>query len=158
MIEQGKGTAVAEPTTHDIVDTAVENGKFTTLAAALTAAGLIATLKGTGPFTVFAPTDTAFAALPKGAVEGLLADVPKLKGVLTYHVVSGKMSAADLKAKSDRSGHLVLKTVNGQDLSINVSAAGVRVGPNDKIGVVMADVAASNGVIHVIDGVLMPKA
>jgi uncharacterized surface protein with fasciclin (FAS1) repeats len=130
----------------DIVDTAVAAGSFTTLAAALTAAGLVDTLKGAGPFTVFAPTDEAFAKLPAGTVEGLLQDVPKLKQILTYHVVSGKVMAADvskLKAAT---------TVEGSDVKIDASN-GVKV--NDSM-VTKADVAADNGVIHIIDAVLMP--
>jgi uncharacterized surface protein with fasciclin (FAS1) repeats len=130
----------------DIVDTAVAAGSFTTLAAALTAAGLVDTLKGAGPFTVFAPTDEAFAKLPAGTVEGLLKDIPQLKKILTYHVVSGKVMAADVsKMKS-------ATTVEGSDLKIDASN-GVKV--NNSM-VTKADIAADNGVIHVIDSVLMP--
>ncbi|PSB19532.1 fasciclin domain-containing protein [Phormidesmis priestleyi ULC007] len=130
----------------DIVDVAVNAGSFTTLVAAVKAAGLVETLKGAGPFTVFAPTDEAFAKLPAGTVEGLLKDLPKLKKILTYHVVSGKVMAADVvKLKS-------AKTVEGSDVKIDASN-GVKV--NDST-VVTPDVAADNGVIHIIDTVLLP--
>jgi len=131
----------------DIVDTAVAAGTFKTLVAAVTAAKLVDTLKGKGPFTVFAPTDEAFAKLPKGTVEGLLKDIPKLTAVLTYHVVAGKVMAADVvKLKS-------AKTVQGQEVMIDASN-GVKV--NDAT-VIKADIATDNGVIHVIDKVLLPK-
>lgn len=130
----------------DIVDTAVKAGSFTTLVAAVTAAGLVDTLKGAGPFTVFAPSDDAFAKLPAGTVDALLKDIPKLKQILTYHVVSGKVMAADVvKMKS-------AKTVQGSDVKIDASS-GVKV--NDAT-VSTPDIAADNGVIHVIDTVLMP--
>ncbi|MBD0268530.1 MAG: fasciclin domain-containing protein [Cyanobacteria bacterium Co-bin8] len=130
----------------DIVDTAVNAGSFSTLVAAVKAAGLVDTLKGKGPFTVFAPTDEAFAKLPAGTVDGLLKDIPTLKKILTYHVVSGKVMAADVtKLKS-------AKTVEGSDVRIDASA-GVKV--NDST-VTTPDVAADNGVIHIIDTVLMP--
>jgi uncharacterized surface protein with fasciclin (FAS1) repeats len=130
----------------DIVDTAVGAGSFTTLVAAVKAAGLVDTLKGTGPFTVFAPTDEAFAKLPAGTVEALLKDIPKLKKILTYHVVSGKVMAADVvKLKS-------AKTVEGSEVKIDASN-GVKI--NDS-KVVTPDVAADNGVIHIIDAVLLP--
>lgn len=130
----------------DIVDTAVAAGSFTTLAAALKAAGLVETLKGKGPFTVFAPTDDAFAKLPAGTVDGLLKDIPKLKKILTYHVVSGKVMAADVaKMKS-------ATTVEGSDVKVDATK-GVKI--NDSM-VTKADVAADNGVIHIIDSVLMP--
>jgi transforming growth factor-beta-induced protein len=135
----------------DIVDTAVEAGSFKTLAAALKAADLIETLKGKGPFTVFAPTDEAFAKLPKGTVEELLKpeNKAKLAGILTYHVVSGKVEAKDaVKLKS-------AKTVNGASFKITASDAGVMV---DKAKVVKTDIQCSNGVIHVIDSVIMPAA
>ena len=133
----------------DIVGTAVAAGQFKTLAAALSAAGLVDTLKGDGPFTVFAPTDAAFAKLPPGTVESLLRpeNKEKLKAVLTYHVVAGKAMAADLKDGES------VKTVNGKDLTPAISGGKVMVG---NANVVKADVAASNGVIHVIDAVLMP--
>ena len=130
----------------DIVDTAVKAGSFNTLVAAVKAAGLVDTLKGAGPFTVFAPTDEAFAKLPAGTVDALLKDIPKLKKILTYHVVSGKVMAADVaKMKS-------AKTVEGSDVKIDASS-GVKV--NDST-VSTADVVTDNGVIHIIDTVLMP--
>jgi uncharacterized surface protein with fasciclin (FAS1) repeats len=130
----------------DIVDTAVSAGSFTTLVAAVKAAGLVDTLKGAGPFTVFAPTDEAFAKLPAGTVDALLKDIPKLKKILTYHVVSGKVMAADVvKLKS-------AKTVEGSEVKIDASN-GVKI--NDS-KVVTPDVAADNGVIHIIDAVLLP--
>ena len=135
---------------RDIVDTAVAAGSFNTLAAALQAADLVDTLKGKGPFTVFAPTDAAFAKLPAGTVENLLKPENKeqLRSVLTYHVVSGSVSAAKvMKMKS-------AKTVNGQSVSIKSGKSGVTVG---KARVVKTDIAASNGMIHVIDTVLLPN-
>ncbi|NJL23383.1 MAG: fasciclin domain-containing protein [Leptolyngbyaceae cyanobacterium SM1_3_5] len=130
----------------DIVDTAVNAGSFGTLVAAVKAAGLVETLKGAGPFTVFAPTDEAFAKLPAGTVDSLLKDIPKLKQILTYHVVSGKVMAADVvKLKS-------ATTVQGSDVKIDASN-GVKV--NDST-VTTPDVAADNGVIHIIDTVLLP--
>jgi uncharacterized surface protein with fasciclin (FAS1) repeats len=136
----------------DIVDTAVAAGSFKTLVAAVQAAGLVETLKGTGPFTVFAPTDEAFAKLPKGTVEGLLKDKPKLTAILTYHVVPGKVMAADVvKLKS-------AKTVQGEEVKIDASKWHLHktVKVNDA-NVIKADVVADNGVIHIIDKVLMPK-
>ena len=130
----------------DIVDTAVAAGSFKTLAAALGAAGLVDTLKGKGPFTVFAPTDEAFAKIPKADLDALLKDRAKLTAVLTYHVVSGKVMAANVKAGK-------VKTVQGSELTVSTSM-GVMV---DKAKVVKTDIAADNGVIHVIDTVLMPK-
>ncbi|MCB1570221.1 MAG: fasciclin domain-containing protein [Xanthomonadales bacterium] len=132
----------------DIVDTAVAAGSFKTLATALEAAGLVDTLKGPGPFTVFAPTDAAFAKLPAGTVEGLLKDKPKLTAILTYHVVPGNVKAADV-VKLDSA-----KTVNGQSVAIKVVDGKVIV---DNATVTTADIEASNGVIHVIDTVLLPK-
>ncbi|HEY9827870.1 MAG TPA: fasciclin domain-containing protein [Stenomitos sp.] len=130
----------------DIVDTAANSGSFNTLVAAIKAAGLIDTLKGKGPFTVFAPTDEAFAKLPTGMVDGLLKDIPKLKKILTYHVVAGKIMASDVsKLKS-------AKTVEGEDVKIDTSD-GVKI---NNSSVTAADVAADNGVIHIIDTVLMP--
>lgn len=130
----------------DIVDTAVNAGSFSTLVAAVKAAGLEETLKGEGPFTVFAPNDEAFAKLPEGTVDSLLKDIPKLKQILTYHVVSGKVMAADVvKLKS-------ATTVQGSDVKIDASQ-GVKV--NDST-VTTPDVAADNGVIHIIDTVLIP--
>jgi uncharacterized surface protein with fasciclin (FAS1) repeats len=135
----------------DIVDTAVAAGQFKTLAAAVTAAGLVDTLKGTGPFTVFAPTDAAFAALPEGTVDMLLKpeNKDKLVAVLTYHVVPGKVMAADVVKLKEA------KTVNGAPVAIMVSGDKVMI--NDAT-VVTADVDASNGVIHVIDKVILPPA
>lgn len=136
----------AKQESKDIVDTAVAAGTFKTLARALEAADLVTTLKGKGPFTVFAPTDAAFAKLPPGTVEGLLKDLPKLKGILTYHVVAGKVTAKQVvKLKS-------AKTVNGAAVTINAKD-GVTV---NGASVTTADIEASNGVIHVIDTVLLP--
>jgi uncharacterized surface protein with fasciclin (FAS1) repeats len=131
----------------DIVDTAVAAGSFTTLVKAVQEAGLVETLKGAGPFTVFAPTDEAFAKLPAGTLEGLLKDKAKLASVLTYHVVPGKVMAADAAKLSSA------KTVQGQSVKIDAKN-GVRV--NDA-KVVKADIEASNGVIHVIDTVILPS-
>ena len=131
----------------DIVDTAVAAGSFKTLAAALTAAGLVDTLKGPGPFTVFAPTDEAFAKIPKADLDALIKDKAKLTKVLTYHVVAGKVMAADVVKLKEA------KTVEGQMVKIDASH-GVKV---NGATVVKADVLASNGVIHVIDTVLMPQ-
>ena len=135
---------------QDIVDTAVAAGSFKTLAAALQAAGLVETLKGAGPFTVFAPTDAAFAKLPAGTVENLLKpeNRDKLRSILTYHVVAGKVTAADVVKMT--SG----KTVQGSSVKIASSGGKVTI---DNATVAKADVMASNGVIHVIDTVLMPK-
>ena len=130
----------------DIVDTAVTAGNFKTLVVALKAAGLVQTLKGKGPFTVFAPTDDAFAKIPKADLDALLKDKAKLKAVLTYHVVSGKVMSADLQAGN-------VKTVQGSNVMINTMGGAM---VNDA-KVVAADVAADNGVIHAIDTVLMPK-
>jgi uncharacterized surface protein with fasciclin (FAS1) repeats len=134
----------------DIVDTAVAAGDFTTLAAALKAGGLIDTLKSDGPFTVFAPTDEAFAKLPAGTVENLLKPENKdqLVAILTYHVVAGKVKAADV-VKLDSA-----TTVNGSDVSIRVQEGSVFV---DGARVVATDIGASNGVIHVIDSVILPN-
>jgi uncharacterized surface protein with fasciclin (FAS1) repeats len=133
----------------DIVDTAVAAGSFNTLATALKAAGLIETLKGAGPFTVFAPTDDAFKKLPAGTLEKLLADKAQLTKVLTYHVVAGKVMAADVVKLTSA------KTVEGSSVKIAVANGGVKV--NDA-NVVKTDVGASNGVIHVIDTVILPPA
>jgi uncharacterized surface protein with fasciclin (FAS1) repeats len=135
-----------------ICDTAVAAGNFKTLVAATQAAGLVETLNTKGPFTVFAPTDEAFAKLPKGTVEALLKDIPKLTSILTYHVVSGRVMAADVvKLKS-------AKTLQGQEVKIDASKWHLHktVKINDA-NVIKADVVADNGVIHVIDKVLMPK-
>ncbi|MDI3511430.1 fasciclin domain-containing protein [Hydrogenophaga bisanensis] len=130
----------------DIVDTAVAAGDFKTLATALQAAGLVDTLKGKGPFTVFAPTDAAFAKVPKADLDALLADKAKLTAVLTYHVVPGKVMAADVKAGK-------VKTVQGSELTVSTTG-GVKV---DAANVVKTDIVADNGVIHVIDSVVIPK-
>jgi len=134
----------------DIVDTAVGAGQFKTLAAALGAAGLVETLKGAGPFTVFAPTDAAFAKLPAGTVEMLLKpeNKAKLTAILTYHVVAGKVMAADVVKVTSA------KTVQGGAVAVKVTGGKVTI---DAANVVTTDIAASNGVIHVIDTVLMPK-
>lgn len=136
---------------HDIIDTAVAAGTFKTLAAALTAADLVATLKGDGPFTVFAPTDEAFAKLPAGTVESLLKDIPKLKSILTYHVVAGKVMAADVIKMDGKTA----ATVNGANLNITTTG-GVKLNAN--VNVVKTDIECTNGVIHVIDSVLLPSA
>ena len=130
----------------DIVDTAVAAGSFKTLATALGAAGLVDTLKGKGPFTVFAPTDEAFAKIPKADLDALLKDKAKLTAVLTYHVVPGKVMAADVKAGK-------VKTVQGSELTVT-TMGGVQV---DGAKVVKTDISADNGVIHVIDTVVIPK-
>jgi len=130
----------------DIIETAVAAGSFKTLATALTAAGLVDTLKGKGPFTVFAPTDEAFAKIPKADLDALLKDKAKLTSVLTYHVVAGKVMAADIKPGK-------IKTLQGSELTVSTSS-GVTV---DNAKVTKADIFADNGVIHVIDTVLMPK-
>jgi len=130
----------------DIVDTAVAAGSFKTLVTALGAAGLVDTLKGPGPFTVFAPTDEAFAKIPKADLDALLKDKTKLTAVLTYHVVPGKVMAADVKAGK-------VKTVQGSELTVS-TMGGVKV---DNADVVKTDIVADNGVIHVIDSVIMPK-
>jgi len=130
----------------DIVETAVGAGTFKTLATALGAAGLVDTLKGKGPFTVFAPTDEAFAKIPKADLDALLKDKAKLTSVLTYHVLAGKVMAADVKAGK-------VKTVQGSMLTVS-NSMGVMV---DNAKVIKTDITADNGVIHVIDTVIMPK-
>jgi uncharacterized surface protein with fasciclin (FAS1) repeats len=144
------GSQPAAADTKDIVDTAVAAGSFKTLAKALTAADLVATLKGAGPFTVFAPTDEAFAKLPAGTLEMLLKpeNKAKLQRILTYHVVAGKVTAADVvKLQS-------AKAVSGDTIAIASNGSGVTV---DGAHVVKTDIGASNGVIHVIDAVILPK-
>ena len=136
---------------NTIVDVAAGAGQFETLVAAVKAAGLVETLSGTGPFTVFAPTDAAFAKLPAGTVEALLADKAKLTSILTFHVVPGRVTAADIVAM----GGATPKTVNGQAVNVTVRDGKVYV---NGAQVVTADVQASNGVIHVIDAVLLPAA
>ncbi len=145
------GTALAAvasvASAADIVDTAVSAGQFKTLVTALKAADLVDTLKGEGPFTVFAPTDEAFAKLPAASLDALLKDKEKLSAVLTYHVVSGKVMAADVKPGS-------VKTVQGQPLTVSTKSGSVMV---NNAKVLKTDIDASNGVIHVIDAVLLPK-
>ena len=141
----------------DIVDTAVAAGDFETLTAAVTAAGLVETLKGPGPFTVFAPTDDAFAKLPEGTVESLLEQPEgELTQILTYHVIAGEVMAADVLAMDGEK----VTTVQGNELTIEVSDGKVALvdAAGGKVNVVATDVDASNGVIHVIDGVLLPSA
>jgi uncharacterized surface protein with fasciclin (FAS1) repeats len=140
----------------DIVDTAVQAGTFKTLVAAVQAAGLVQTLKSPGPFTVFAPSDTAFAALPKGTVEGLLKDVPKLTAILTYHVVSGRVSASDvMNMTKDKTAEV--KTVQGQTVTLKTQGMLSKSVYVNDAKVVQADIGATNGVIHVIDKVIMPE-
>ena len=144
------GTTAVRAETRDVVDTAIAAGSFKTLAKALDAAGLVTTLKGSGPFTVFAPTDEAFAKLPAGTLETLLKpeNKEKLQRILTYHVVSGKVMASDVvKLQS-------AKAVSGDTITVNVRNGVVHV---DNATVTKADVTASNGVIHVIDSVILPK-
>ena len=144
-------SAFAAPTyqaNQDIVDTAIADGRFTTLVTALQAANLVDTLKGEGPFTVFAPTDDAFAALPEGVLDTLLADIPALTDVLLYHVVPGQVIAADVVNLESAD------TVLGESVSISVSDGNVMVG---SANVVITDIETSNGVIHVIDAVLVPE-
>ena len=131
-----------------IVQTTIDAGSFKTLVTALQAAGLVETLSGPGPFTVFAPTDDAFAKLPPGTVDALLKDIPKLTSILTYHVVAGKVMAAEVvKLRS-------AKTINGQSVTIVVMGGKVMV---DNANVIKTDIVCSNGVIHVIDAVILPK-
>jgi uncharacterized surface protein with fasciclin (FAS1) repeats len=145
------GSASAYAADKDIVDTAVAAGQFKTLAAALTAAGLVDTLKGPGPFTVFAPTDAAFAKLPAGTVDTLLKPESKAKltAILTYHVVAGKVMAADVVKLKEA------KTVNGAMVAVKVDGGNVMI---NNAKVTTADIEASNGVIHVIETVLLPPA
>jgi uncharacterized surface protein with fasciclin (FAS1) repeats len=143
-------TVAAQAPTGNIVETAVAAGSFKTLVAAVKAAGLVETLSGPGPFTVFAPSDAAFAKLPAGTVDGLLKDKAKLASILTYHVVPGKVMAADvIKMKAGQPA-----TVNGEKVNIVVRDGKVFV---DGAQVVTTDIATTNGVIHVIDAVIMPK-
>jgi uncharacterized surface protein with fasciclin (FAS1) repeats len=132
----------------DIVDTAVSAGSFKTLVTAVQAAGLVDTLKGAGPFTVFAPTDEAFGKLPAGTIDSLLKDIPQLTKILTYHVVSGKVMAADVVNLDSAA------TVEGSNLKIDASNGSVKV---NNATVVTPDVETDNGVIHVIDTVLLPE-
>ncbi len=141
------GFAATPAAEKDVVDTAIGAGNFTTLVKALQAAGLVETLRGEGPFTVFAPTDEAFAKLPAGTLESLLADKAKLTAVLTYHVVPGKVMSTDVVKLTSA------KTVQGQSVKIS-SAGGVKI---DGANVVTADIETTNGVIHVIDTVILPQ-
>lgn len=145
-----KEETVAPAAPKDIVDVAIGSPDHTTLVAAVTAAGLVETLKGAGPFTVFAPTNAAFSALPAGTVEGLLKPESKeaLTGILTYHVVAGAVKAADLK-----DGQKV-KTLQGEELTVTIKDGKVMI---NGANVTAADLAGSNGVVHVVDAVLMPK-
>jgi len=151
VIGLAAGSASAYAAEKDIVDTAVAAGQFNTLAAALTAAGLVDTLKGPGPFTVFAPTDEAFAALPAGTVENLLKPENKdqLVAILTYHVVAGKVMAADVVELTEA------ETVNGAMVAVKVDSDNVMI---NNAEVTAVDIEASNGVIHVIDTVLLPPS
>ncbi|BBM88074.1 fasciclin domain-containing protein [Candidatus Uabimicrobium amorphum] len=138
--------AVILPPSKDVVTTAIGNDQFKTLVAAVKAAGLVETLQGDGPFTVFAPTDGAFGKLPQGTVEALVGDKPKLTGILTYHVVAGKVYSGNLQSGK-------VKTVNGKELDIVVKDGAVTI---NGAKVVVANVKCSNGVIHVIDTVVLP--
>jgi uncharacterized surface protein with fasciclin (FAS1) repeats len=140
--------AAPAPADENIVEIAAGAGNFETLVAAVQAAGLVETLSGDGPFTVFAPTDEAFAKLPEGTIEALLADKEKLTAILTYHVVPGKVMASDVVNLSSAA------TVNGQNISIKVWDGKVMI---DNATVTTADIEASNGVIHVIDTVILPN-
>ena len=146
--QEAQGYAETAAASGDIIETAIAAGSFKTLAKAINAAGLTETLKAEGPYTVFAPTDEAFAKLPKGALDELLKDKAKLTAVLTYHVVPGKVTSQEV------AGMTSAKTVNGQELSIKAREGKVKV---NKANISAADIAATNGVIHVIDQVLMPK-
>jgi transforming growth factor-beta-induced protein len=146
-------TAIPEPEVLDIVDTAVADGRFTTLAAALGAAGLVDTLKGEGPFTVFAPTDDAFAKLPAGTVEALLEDIPQLTDILLYHVVPGKVMAADVVGLD---GQEAATALEGRSIAISIEDGSVFL--NENVEVIITDIETTNGVIHVIDTVLLPPA
>jgi len=148
--QMAENAAVSAPK-NTIVDVAVANGSFTTLVTALKAAGLVGALEGKGPFTVFAPTDAAFAKLPAGTLDALLKDPKKLAAILEYHVVSGKVMAADVV----KAGGAAPKTLNGEALDIRVRDGKVYV---NGAQVITADVPASNGVIHVINAVVLPPA
>lgn len=140
--------SVATASAADIVDTAVSAGNFNTLVAAVKAAGLVDTLKGPGPFTVFAPTDEAFAKLPPGTLDALLKDPAKLKDILTYHVISGKVLAAEVVTMKSA------PTVEGGSIHIFVKGGKVKV---DNADVIKTDIICDNGVIHVIDAVILPR-
>lgn len=150
LFAQGNASmGIEQGTEKDIVETAVASGKFKTLVTAVQAAELVDTLKGNGPFTVFAPTDDAFAKLPKGTVEALLKDTKGLAAVLTYHVVPGKVMAADVVKLT------TAKTVQGQPINIVAQKSGVTI---NGVNVIMTDIVCKNGVIHVIDAVLLPPS
>ena len=140
---------------QDMVDTATGAGAFSTLVAAVKAAGMVQTLKSPGPFTVFAPTDTAFAALPMGSIEGLLKDVRRLACVLSFHLVPGKVAAADVM-KMAGSGPTEAKTVQGQPVTLKTQGILSKSVHVNDAKVVRADLQATNGIIHVVDRVLMP--
>jgi len=144
--------------TKNIIENAVNSKDHTTLVAAVQAAGLVETLQGEGPFTVFAPTDAAFAKIPAATVNALKADKAALTRVLTYHVVPGKIMAADLAKLADEKGYIRTKTVSGEEIVIHLAGKTVHVGPNMGSSVASADIAASNGVIHVVDAVILPPA
>lgn len=148
LVVTGMGLRAGSHNSKTIVETAVAAGQFNTLVTAVKAADLAETLQGEGPFTVFAPTDEAFAKLPAGTVEALLKDTSKLRSILTYHVVPGKVTAAEV-VKLDSA-----KTVNGQSVSIKNKYGKVMV---DNAQVIKTDILCSNGVIHVIDAVILPK-
>jgi uncharacterized surface protein with fasciclin (FAS1) repeats len=141
--------------TKNIVATAVAAGQFKTLAIALQAADLVSALEGAGPFTVFAPTDSAFAKLPAGTLDALLKDKAKLTAILTYHVVPGIVTAKDLASQANAQSYVSLKTLNGAMLRVHLAGPAVHVG-SDMANVTGADVKASNGVIHIIDAVVLP--
>lgn len=136
---------------NTLIDVAVADGHFKTLAKALTATGLVDTLKGAGPFTVFAPTDDAFAKLPPDTVDRLLKDIPKLPAIPKYHVLAGKVTAADVVKLDGKTA----KTLSGGDLKVSTKG-GVKL--NGEVNVTKTDIAASNGLIHVVDSVLLPSA
>jgi transforming growth factor-beta-induced protein len=146
-------TPVPTEAPKTIVDIAVEDGRFTTLVAAVQAAGLVETLSGAGPYTVFAPTDEAFAKLPEGTVEALLKDIPQLTNILLYHVVPGKLMAADVLGLDGKSADTALE---GNQIAVTVDMDKVIL--NENVNVVITDIEASNGVIHVVDAVLLPPA
>jgi uncharacterized surface protein with fasciclin (FAS1) repeats len=148
VAQDAQGYAPAEPATGDLIETATAAGSFTTLARALEAAGLVETLKGEGPFTVFAPTDEAFAKLPEGTLDALLEDKEKLAAILTYHVVPGEVTSEQVATLTSA------RTVNGKELTIAAADGKVTVG---NAAVTQADIPATNGVIHVIDSVLLPE-
>ena len=144
-------TQLKENRINTLIEVAVADAHFKTLAKALTAAGLVDTLKGAGPFTVFAPTDDAFAKLPPGTVDGLLKNIPKLISILKYHVLAGKVAAADVVKLDGKTA----TSLNGADLKVSTKG-GVKL--NGEVDVTKTDIAASNGLIHVVDSVLLPSA